>query len=149
MGGNMTGTGGQHCRNIHKETWRIINATHLLVDTLLLADKELKQQFSIDNIYLKDASGNIMKNKFNAPIHSAAYTQQYNRKLKGMVEKQMRLAIIATANFWYTAWMNAGKPDLSDLHPVNQTERNEGKLKKEIKLFKLGKLINAKSEKEF
>jgi len=90
-----------------------------------------------------------MKNKFYAPIHSLDYTHQYNQKLKGMVEKQMQLAIVATANFWYTAWVNAGKPDLSDLDPVNQTERNKGMLKKEVKLFNKGKLIDIKSEKEF
>ncbi len=135
--------------DIPKETWRMINATHLLADTLLLADKDLKQQFPADNIYMKDASGKIVKNKFNEPMHSAEYAQQYNQKLKGMVENQMRLAITATTNFWYTAWVNAGKPDLSDLDPASQTDRNRKFLKQELKLFKQGKLIDIKSEKEF
>ena len=37
--------------------------------------------------------------------------------MNGMVEKQMRAAIKFTADFWYTAWVNAGKPDLSDMDP--------------------------------
>jgi hypothetical protein len=35
-----------------------------------------------------------------------------------MVERRMRQAIFAIASFWYTAWVNAGQPDLSGL--VNQ-----------------------------
>jgi hypothetical protein len=135
--------------DIPKETWRMINATHLLVDTLLLADKELKEQFPADKIYMKDDAGNILKNKFNEPMHSVEYSRQYNQKLKGMVESQMRLAITATANFWYTAWVNAGKPDLSDLDPTDQTERNKSNLQRELKSFKQGKLVDIQSEKEF
>lgn len=66
-----------------------------------------------------------------------------------MVERQLRLAMSATANFWYTAWVNAGKPNLSDLDPVEQTARNKAHLKKELQLFKKGKLVDLKSEKEF
>jgi hypothetical protein len=115
----------------------------------LLADKELKEQFPADKIYMKDDAGNILKNKFNEPMHSVEYSRQYNQKLKGMVESQMRLAITATANFWYTAWVNAGKPDLSDLDPTDQTERNKSNLQRELKSFKQGKLVDIQSEKEF
>jgi len=138
-----------YIKDIPKETWRMITATHLLVDTLLSADKELRLQFPAGNVYMKDASGNIVKNKFNAPVLTAEYSRQYNAKLKGMVEKQMRLAISSTANFWYTAWVNAGKPDLSDLDPADQTKRNKSNLQRELKLFKQGKLVDIKSEKEF
>jgi len=138
-----------YIKDIPKEIWRIVNNTHLLVDTLLLADKDLKKQFLVDNIYLKDAKGTIIKNKFNTPVHSEKYSLQYNQKLNGMVERQMRSAIAATAGFWYTAWVNAGKPDLSDLDPAEQTSGNKANLKRELGLFKQGRLINIKSEKEF
>jgi hypothetical protein len=36
-----------------------------------------------------------------------------------MVERRMRQAIFTVASFWYTAWVNAGQPDLSGL--VSQT----------------------------
>ena len=32
-----------------------------------------------------------------------------------MIERRMRQSIFAIASFWYTAWVNAGQPDLSDL----------------------------------
>ena len=32
-----------------------------------------------------------------------------------MVERRMRAAIKLTADMWYTAWVDAGQPDLSEL----------------------------------
>ena len=32
-----------------------------------------------------------------------------------MVERRMRQSIFAVASFWYTAWVNAGQPDLRPL----------------------------------
>ncbi len=138
-----------YIQDVPKEIKRIILATHLLVNTLLLAERELNQQFPAEQVYLHDASGSILKNNYNSPVHSAAYAQQYHQKLKGMVEKQLRLAMSATSNFWYTAWVNAGKPDLSKLDPLEQTKRNKPHHKKELSLFKKGKLQDIQCEKEF
>jgi len=35
--------------------------------------------------------------------------------LNGMIEKRMRMSIYAVASFWYTAWVDAGQPDLTQL----------------------------------
>ena len=32
-----------------------------------------------------------------------------------MIERRMRQSIYAIASFWYTAWVNAGQPDLKEL----------------------------------
>ena len=32
-----------------------------------------------------------------------------------MVERRMRQSISSVASFWYTAWVNAGQPDLKEL----------------------------------
>ncbi len=32
-----------------------------------------------------------------------------------MIERRMRQSIFAVASFWYTAWVNAGQPDLTAL----------------------------------
>jgi hypothetical protein len=32
-----------------------------------------------------------------------------------MIERRMRQSISAVASFWYTAWVNAGQPDLKQL----------------------------------
>jgi hypothetical protein len=65
------------------------------------------------------------------------------------VENQMRLAIAATANFWYTAWVNSGKPNIDELDPEALTDRNKKSYKKELKLWKKGELFGFKIDNEF
>ncbi|MFI5148454.1 MAG: zinc dependent phospholipase C family protein [Bacteroidia bacterium] len=135
--------------DLKKEIWRILAASHKLKDTLLLADKKLRAQMGEDKVWKKNASGETVKNKFNEPVHSDEYAKAYHDALKGMVEKQLKLAIEATSSFWYTAWVDAGKPDLSELDPPALTQRNKKQLEEEKKLWEKGKLFGIESEKEF
>lgn len=143
-------TGGAvYINDTKKEIWRIMKDSHRLVDTLLLAEKALQQQFSADQMYEKDAAGKIFKNKYGQTKHSLAYAKKYHEMLNGMVEHQMRLSIAAVANFWYTAWVNGGKPDLINLDAQSLTQRNKKLLKKDLKLWENGKLFGLKSSNEF
>lgn len=139
----------KYIEDISKETWSMIFASHRLVDTLLLADRKLKETFPKEKIYEPDAAGKPRKNKFNQPVHTAEYAARYHEALNGMIERQLRKAIWATASFWYTAWVNGGRPDLSSLDPAGTTKRHSEALKKDLKLLKKGKLPPIESEREF
>ena len=79
-------------------------------DSVLTFEKELSKQFSGDKKYAFEKRNNIIIRQY-----SSAYTIAYNNKLNGMVERRMRQSIFAIASFWFTAWVNAGQPDLSGL----------------------------------
>ncbi len=135
--------------NVQSEIWKIILNSHRLKDTLLLADLALKKKFTEDKIYKTDASGKVVKNKYGQTIFSETYAAALHVNLKGMVEDQMRASVQACSDFWYTAWVNAGKPELSTLDPEALTKRNSKQFKQEYKLWKQGKLFGVESEKEF
>ena len=40
------------------------------------------------------------------------FAETYHERLNGMVEEQMRQAIHAVGSSWYTAWVDAGQPNL-------------------------------------
>jgi hypothetical protein len=98
--------------NLTDTCMTMVMQCHLLVKPMLEAHLETMKAFNKDSFYARDAAGAIRKTKFHALIYSADFASLYNKKLKGMVELQMRNAIAATASFWYTAWVNAGKPNL-------------------------------------
>lgn len=50
--------------------------------------------------------------------YSTSYSRRYDAVLRGMVERRMRQAIHAVASIWYTAWVNAGQPDLKKLNKL-------------------------------
>jgi hypothetical protein len=82
-------------------------------DSVLLFEKQLSKEFSDDKKYsFEDRNGVIIKQ------YSTAFSTAFNTKLDGMIERRMRQSIYSIASFWYTAWVNAGQPNLKDL--VNQ-----------------------------
>ena len=76
-------------------------------DTVLIYERKLSEQYSADKKYAFENRNNQLVKQY-----SKAYSIQYNRMLKGMVERRMRQSVYAVASFWYTAWSNAGQPKL-------------------------------------
>lgn len=146
---NYNTSEAKYIENVQAEFWKIILNSHKLKDTLLMVDKELKKTFSEDKIFKTGADGKVIKNKYGQTVFSDEYATKFHKALNGMVEKQMNASVQASANFWLTAWMNAGKPDLNSLDPADLTKRNSKYLKQELKLWKQGKLFGIESEKEF
>ena len=127
----------------------MLKDSHSQVDPLLAIDKKVRESFTAETMYDKDEKGNTAKNKYGDLIYSKEYVTKFNTALNGMVENQMRKAITATANFWYTAWVNAGKPNLDGLDAKELTNRNKKNLQRDLKLWKTGKLFGMESETEF
>ena len=105
--------------------WNRILESSKATDSVLLFEKQLTNKFAEDKKYaFEERNGIIVKQ------YSSAFTKAYNQQLNGMVERRMRQAIYAVASFWYTAWVNAGQPDLKDLtdHKFSEVELKEFEL---------------------
>ncbi len=135
--------------DVQKEILHTLSVSNRLSDTLLLKEKELSQNMFRDRIFQIDAGGLIRKNKFNQVVHTVDYARLYSANIHGMVEKQIRAAISMTANFWYTAWVDAGMPDVNGLDPQELTKSKAEQLKQDLQLWKAGKLSGFQSENEF
>jgi hypothetical protein len=86
-------------------------------DSVLAIEKQLTSDYSDDQKYsFEQRNGKVIKQ------YSSAFTIEFNKRLGGMVERRMRQTIFAIASFWYTAWVNAGQPDLKPLANQKFTE---------------------------
>lgn len=92
------------------EVWKIITASHAAVDSVLKFEATLNAKYATDKKYSFESRG-----QKTIKVYSVDYTNEYNNMLNGMVERRMRQSIITVGNLWYTAWVNAGKPDLNNL----------------------------------
>jgi hypothetical protein len=45
-------------------------------------------------------------------MYRGAYYEKFNQHLLGLVERRIHDAIFAVADYWFTAWVKAGKPEL-------------------------------------
>jgi len=94
--------------------WARVMESAAAADTVLKFEKELSLSFPPDQRFaFEDRNGQMIRQ------YSSSYSKTYNDKLKGMVERRMRQSIFAVASFWYTAWVNAGQPDLTKLSNKN------------------------------
>ena len=90
--------------------WQRVLESAAAADTVLTFEKELSEQFPADQKFSFEARNGVVTRQY-----SSVFTKAYDAKLKGMVERRMRMAIYSVASFWYTAWVNAGEPDLARL----------------------------------
>lgn len=100
----------EYIKNPSDFIWKRVLESAAAADTVLKIEKELTGHFPPDQKYAFENRNGIVVRQY-----SAAFSSAYNEKLKGMIERRMRESIYATASFWYTAWVNAGQPDLSHL----------------------------------
>ena len=94
--------------------WERVFESAAASDTVLRTEKQLSNTFPPDKKFAFEAGENRTTRQY-----STDYALTYNEKLNGMIERRMRQSIFAVASFWYTAWVNAGQPDLE--HLSNQT----------------------------
>jgi hypothetical protein len=97
-----------YIENTNKEIWEIIEYSFSQTFLVFSAEIDAGLTISDDQKFVYTERGSSEQK-----IQSLVYSEAYNQNLNGMVEDQMRRAIDAVASFWYTAWVNAGQPDLN------------------------------------
>jgi hypothetical protein len=100
----------EYIKNPGDFIWKRILESAAASDSVLSFEKEVSKKFSPDQKFAFEERNGITIRQY-----SSAYSIAYNKKLNGMVERRMRQSIYAIASFWYTAWVNAGQPDLTQL----------------------------------
>jgi hypothetical protein len=100
----------QYLEQPQLRAWDIVTSSHLALDSVLYFEKQLTTEFEEEKKYSFE-----VRNNLTSRVYSRAFSQAYSKKLNGQVERQMRLAIHMTASYWYTAWVDAGQPNLGTL----------------------------------
>ena len=90
--------------------WDAVESSFNALDSVLLFDKELSQEFEQDKQYSYEKRGSK-----TIKVKSAEFSAAYHTKLDGMVERRLRLSIKAIGNLWYSAWVDAGQPILEGM----------------------------------
>jgi hypothetical protein len=100
----------QYIKNAGDFIWKRLMESAAASDTVLKFEKELSARFPPDKKYaFENRNGVIIRQ------YSTAFSKAYDKMLNGMIERRMRQSIFAVASFWYTAWVDAGQPDLTNL----------------------------------
>jgi len=115
--------------------WEIVEKSAAAKDSVLLFEASLNEKFPTDRKYgFEDRGQNTIQ------VYSQEYSAEYHVLMNGMVERRMRGAIHAIGSLWYTAWVNAGKPDLERLTDKEMSQELKEQLKEEERMWRTGKI---------
>lgn len=84
--------------------WEIITNSNLDVNRVLKTEEILSNESFVTKY--------SFPSKNEKKTFSNSYIKEYSRRLDGMVEKRIKLAIQNLGSVWYTAWIDAGQPIL-------------------------------------
>lgn len=105
-----------YIENVQQAAWQAIAQAHAAVDSVLQMEKELAGRMG-DKKYNFETRG-----RQTIKVVSFDYARSYHQTLNGMVERQLQASIKMVGNLWYSAWVDAGQPDLKKLIDYTPTE---------------------------
>lgn len=116
--------------------WNVVLESHLLVDSVLSLEKQLRQTFPADQQICPDMRGRTMM-----LVQCAEFAAAYQDAMNGMVERRFRAAVHVVSSAWMTAWIDAGQPDLKELGKYVSTKADEEEVKALEKAVEGGKFL--------
>lgn len=119
-----------------KYAWKICQTTYQCLDSVLMMEKKLQQTYRQDQKYTF-----LKKNNKIIKTYAEPYAAAYHNSLNGMVEKQMRASIFAVGSYWFSAWVDAGQPNLKNMVKREISEEEKMKEKLEEYHFQNGKIL--------
>jgi len=100
----------EYVKTPQKRAWQAVLAANAALDSVLVFERDLTNQFSEDKKFGFDERNGII-----TKIYSHDFSERYHSMLKNQVERQMRASIKMVGDFWLTCWIDAGQPDLVQL----------------------------------
>ncbi len=114
--------------------WNAIKTAHALLPEMFEKEKEVAKNFPDSSKYTE-----VIKYGKKTKVYSDAFAKQYSTALGTTINCQLISSANMVADFWYSAWVDAGKPDLKDLYQFNKKNRKE--LRKELKSYRKNELV--------
>ncbi len=131
-----------HISNVQLAAWKVVMKSNDAVDSVLHLEKLLFEEMG-------DRKFNFeTKGKQTIKVVSEEYARRYHEMLSGMVERQFRESVKMTGDIWFTAWVDAGQPDLKALINYKPTALELERRKQELLLWKERNIQSREHESE-
>jgi S1/P1 Nuclease len=120
-------------------TWQVVRDAYVLTTNVFLQEKEASATFTDSTKYRVQ----VRRGK-EVRSYTSEFAKAYYLRLGGTVNRQLIKAADLIADFWYTSWVDAGRPDLKTLNGNELTDQQKQTLKKECEAFKKNRLLSEK-----
>ena len=97
----------QYIEKIQPFIWLAVHDSYAALDSVLAFEKLLTENSDSDKKYSFEQRGST-----TIQVYSYYFSEQFHHMLNGQVERRLQASIIDVASIWYTAWVEAGMPEL-------------------------------------
>ena len=104
---HLTPRPARYISDVESAIWQVVFASHAAVDSVLRLEREVSAGMPESEKYGYVERGRVLDRRYTPGFCSA-----YHAALDGMVERRLRGSIQMTADLWYSAWLEAGAPEL-------------------------------------
>jgi hypothetical protein len=116
--------------------WEAVRRAHLLLNDMLEKERIVTKQFTDSTKYrIQKRNGRDVK------YYTTGFAKAYAALLSPTINYQLLQSSNLIADFWYTSWIDAGKPDLSKALKTSFARANKKKFKSERRAFRKGNLL--------
>ena len=126
----------QYLKQPEKAIWEAVRKAHTLLPDVFAKEKLVSRQFTPERKYRTQVRrGKEVKG------YTTEFIKAYAASLKNTINDQAICSANLVADFWYTAWVDAGKPDLSSLYGGGLSATAKQHLEKELVSFGANRLV--------
>lgn len=119
-----------------KAIWNTVRQSFKLVPDVLRIEREVSAGFVDSTKYRTQ-----LRNGREVRSYSTAFARAYGKRIQATVNKQALRSADLVADFWYTAWVDAGRPDLSAAMTKKWATADAEKLANETKAYRKNALL--------
>jgi hypothetical protein len=119
--------------------WNAVRESHVLLTNVLKMETEASKGFTDATKYRMQ-----MRNGRESRSYTTDFAKAYNKLLGNTVNQQLLKTSNLIADFWYTSWVDAGKPDMKTIMTGSLSNEESAKLKTECKAYKANELLKNK-----
>jgi hypothetical protein len=116
------------------EIWMKIKQSKMMLDKVLADEVSASQGFTDEKKFKRSERFGAMRKNY-----SGEFAKSYADRLGTTVNERMLESSRSVADFWFTAWVDAGCPDLTDLQTIS--DEDKAKYKSEKKIWKHNELL--------
>jgi hypothetical protein len=126
----------KYIRNKEEAVWNAVRTAHQLLPQVFLQEREASKGFTDSTKFRLQTRNGRQSRTF-----TSAFARAYGKNLGNTVNQQLLRTSRMIADFWYTAWVDAGKPDVKNFLKTPYTKEEKQGFKNEFKSYKNNNLL--------
>ncbi|HUQ96616.1 MAG TPA: zinc dependent phospholipase C family protein [Chitinophagaceae bacterium] len=126
----------RYVANKEARIWSAVQSAYQLLPQLFLQERTASAGFTDSTKFRVQ-----VRNGKESKTYTAAFARAYSQKLGNTINGQLVRSADMIADFWYTAWVDAGRPDVKNFFKTPYTKEDKTALKKEVKSYRHNHLL--------